>query len=63
MFVVKKNWRFRLGEIRHRFRLTPTEKRVVMFVAAAMALGLVTKCYRDAHPQMPIEKRHSGIQR
>src|SRR6266513_6476410 len=33
-----------------RFRFTPTEQRVVVFVLAAFALGLATKCYRDAHP-------------
>ena len=48
--MVKKNWRFKLREARQRFRLTPTEKRVAMFVAAAFTLGLITKCYRDAHP-------------
>jgi hypothetical protein len=35
------------------------ETRVAIFVAAAFALGVVTKCYRDAHPQTPIDKRHS----
>ena len=48
--MVKKNWRFKFDEMRQRFRLTPTEKRIVVFVLAAFALGLATKCYRDAHP-------------
>jgi hypothetical protein len=33
-----------------RFRLTATEKRVAAFILAAFILGLVTKCYREAHP-------------
>jgi len=48
--VVSKRRRFKLDELRQRFRLTATEKRVAAFVAAAFALGLVTKCYRGAHP-------------
>ncbi len=48
-FVVKNNWRFKFGEARQRFRLTPTEKRVAVFVLAAVVLGLATKCYRDTH--------------
>ncbi len=47
-FVVKKNWRFKFAEARQRFRLTPTEKRVAVFVLAALVLGLATKWYRDA---------------
>src|ERR1700757_3345009 len=52
---LKKPLRFRFDELRQRFRLTPTEKRVVAFVVAAFALGLSTKCYRDAHqsPSLP----------
>ena len=46
---VEKGWRFKFAEVRHRFRLTPTEKRVAVFVVAAFVLGLATKCYRDAH--------------
>jgi hypothetical protein len=45
--VVRKNWRFKLVEVRQRFRLTPMEKRVAVFVLAAFVLGLITKCYRD----------------
>jgi len=48
--VVKKNWRFKFDEVMQRFRLTPTEKRIAVFVLAAFVLGLATKCYRDAHP-------------
>jgi hypothetical protein len=36
--------------VTQRFRLTPTEKRVALFVVAAFMLGVVTKCYRDSHP-------------
>ena len=49
LFVVKNNWRFKFGEARQRFRLPPTEKRVAVFVLAAVVLGLATKCYRDTH--------------
>ncbi|HEY6070183.1 MAG TPA: hypothetical protein VIU85_02335 [Chthoniobacterales bacterium] len=50
------------AELRHRFVLTPEEKRVICFVIAALALGLGTKCYRDAHPRtsIKIEKKHSA---
>lgn len=50
---LKKVWRFRFDEVRQRFRLTPTEKRVAVFVVAAFVLGLATKCYRDAHSSPP----------
>src|SRR5262249_5134166 len=46
---LKKGWRFRFDEVRQRFRLTPTEKLVAVFVVAAFVLGLATKCYRDVH--------------
>jgi hypothetical protein len=59
-FVVKKSRRFKFDEVRQRFRLTPTEKRVAVFVAAAFALGLTTKCYRDAHPSPAPIQTHSG---
>ena len=48
--VVAKGWRFKLDEARQRFRLTSTEKRVIVFVLAAFVLGLATKCYRESHP-------------
>jgi hypothetical protein len=47
--VVSKRRHFKLDEVRQRFRLTSTEIRVTAFVAVAFVLGLVTKCYRDAH--------------
>jgi hypothetical protein len=37
-------------QVRQRFRLTSAEKRVVLFVVAAFVIGVLTKCYRDAHP-------------
>ena len=46
--MVKNNWRFKFAEARQRFRLTPTEKRVAVFVLAALVLGIATKWYRDA---------------
>jgi hypothetical protein len=52
--------RWTWAELRHRFVLTAEEKRVITFVIAAFLLGLATKCYRDAHPRLPvsIEKKH-----
>ena len=57
--MVKKSRRFKFDEVRQRFRLTPTERGVAVFVAAAFVLGLVTKCYRDAHPSPTPIERHS----
>jgi hypothetical protein len=54
--MVRKSKRFKFDELRQRFRLTPTERRVAVFVAAAFVLGLITKCYRDAHPSPPLSK-------
>ena len=48
--MVKNNRRLKFDELRQRFRLTPTEKRVAVFVVAAFVLGLATKYYRDVHP-------------
>ena len=62
-FVVKKSRRFKFDEVRQRFRLTPTERRVAVFVAAAFVLGLITKCYRDAHPSPTPIQIHSGKSR
>lgn len=59
LFVVKKSRRFKFDEVRQKFRLTPTERGVAVFVAAAFVLGLVTKCYRDAHPSPTPIERHS----
>ena len=50
VFVTKKSRRFKFNEVRQRFRLTAIEKRVALFVVVAFVLGLITKCYRDAHP-------------
>jgi hypothetical protein len=45
-----------LQQARQMFRLTSKEKQVAVFVLAAFVLGLVTKCYRDAHPtRVPVE--------
>jgi hypothetical protein len=59
-FVVKKSRRFKFDEVRQRFRLTSTERRVAVFIAAAFVLGLVTKCYREAHPSPTPLQTHSG---
>src|SRR5580765_7966252 len=61
--VVKKSRRFKFDEVRQRFRLTSTERRVAVFVAVAFVLGLVTKCYRDAHPSPTPVQTHSGKSR
>ena len=54
-----KSWEWE--ELRHKLVLTPEEKRVITFVIAALLLGLGTKCYRETHPQLPmqIDKTHS----
>jgi len=58
---VKSSERWRWEDLRHRFVLTPEEKRVISFVLLAFLLGVGTKCYRDAHPQprSSIDKKHS----
>jgi hypothetical protein len=58
----KVGWRKSLEPLRQRLILTREEKRVIIFLMAALALGFATKCYRDAHPPRPavkIEKQHS----
>ena len=57
--MVAKRWRFKLDQARQRFRLTSTEKRVIVFVFATLVLGLVTKCYRDSHPSPPPSQSES----
>jgi hypothetical protein len=61
--VVKKTRRFKFDEVTQRFRLTPTERRVVVFVASAFVLGLITKCNRDAHPSPTPVQTHPGSSR
>jgi hypothetical protein len=58
--VGKKRRDFKLDEVRERFRLTPTERRVAVFVVVAFSLGLITKCYRDAHSSPIPAQTHSG---
>ena len=60
---LKRYWRLKFDEVRQRFRLTPTERRVALFVAAAFGLGLITKCYRDAHPSPTPVQIHPGSSR
>ena len=58
---MKSSERWSWDDLRHRFVLTPEEKRVINFVLLAFLLGVGTKCYRDSHPQTPssIAKKHS----
>src|SRR5215470_14723125 len=60
VFLIKESRRLKFDEVRQRFRLTSTERRVAVFVAAAFLLGLITKCYRDAHPSPTPVQTHSG---
>jgi hypothetical protein len=57
---LKFSERWSWDELRHKLVLTPEEKRIICFVVAALILGLGTKCYRDTHPQPPVEmaKKH-----
>ena len=57
---MKLSERWNWDELRHKFVLTPEEKRVITFVIAAFVLGLATKCYRDTHPRpaVQMEKKH-----
>jgi hypothetical protein len=41
-------------ELRQKLLLTREEKRVIIFILAAIVLGLGTKCYRDKHPPPPL---------
>src|SRR5262249_46812992 len=59
-FVFQRSRGLKFDEVRQRFRLTSTERRVAVFVAAAFLLGLITKCYRDAHPSPTPVQTHSG---
>jgi hypothetical protein len=54
--------RWTWDELRHKFVLTPEEKRVITFVIAAFLLGLGTECYRETHPRPPpsIDQKHSA---
>ena len=60
LFVDTKRRRFKFREVRQRFRLTPIERRVAVFIVAAFMLGLMTKCYRDAHASITAGQAHSG---
>jgi hypothetical protein len=48
---LKLRWPWKSDELRQKFVLTPEEKRVILFVVAAIVLGIGAKYYRDKHPQ------------
>src|SRR5207247_699574 len=60
---LKTRRRFKFKELREKFRLTYTEKRVVVFVLAAFMLGLVTKYYRYTHPSPAPSQSNLGKSR
>jgi hypothetical protein len=56
--------RWKWDELRHRLVLTPEEKKVIVFVLAALVLGLGAKHYREKHPQPPVKinpKHHPRV--
>jgi hypothetical protein len=56
-------WPWKFGELRQKLVLTPEEKRVIIFILVAFALGLATKCYRENHRQtLPPGDAKAGLQ-
>ena len=49
---MKVSWRAVASHLRHKLVLTSEEKRVILFVVAALALGGATKAYRERHPEL-----------
>lgn len=54
------DWRVVLAEWRHKLVLTAEEKRVIVFLLAALFLGAASKAYRAKHPQLAqhIDPKH-----
>jgi len=58
---LKERWRSSFDALKQRFVLTREEKRVIIFIAVAFALGLTVRHYRGAHSPIPdkIDNKHS----
>jgi hypothetical protein len=58
---LKERWRSRFDALKQRFVLTREEKRVIIFIVVAFALGLTARHYRGAHSPIPdkIDNKHS----
>jgi len=58
---LKERWRSRFDALNQRFVLTREEKRVIIFIVVAFALGLTARHYRGAHSPTPnkIDNKHS----
>jgi hypothetical protein len=58
---LKERWRSRFDALKQRFVLTREEKRVIIFIVFAFALGLIARHYRGAHSPAPdkIDNKHS----
>jgi hypothetical protein len=58
---LKERWRSSFDALKQRFVLTREEKRVIIFIVVAFALGLTARHYRGAHAPTPdkIDNKHS----
>jgi hypothetical protein len=58
---LKERWCSSFDALKQRFVLTREEKRVIIFIVVAFALGLTAKHYRGAHSPTPdkIGTKHS----
>jgi hypothetical protein len=58
---LKERWRSSFDALKQRFVLTREEKRVIIFIVVAFALGLTARHYRGAHSPAPnkIDNKHS----
>jgi hypothetical protein len=58
---LKERWRSSFDALKQRFVLTREEKRVIIFIVVAFALGLTARHYRGAHSPTPnkIDNKHS----
>jgi hypothetical protein len=58
---LKERWRSSFDALKQRFVLTREEKRVIIFIVVAFALGLTARHYRGAHSPAPdtVDNKHS----